>query len=115
MTPLLTEAQRAQLLANGAAFNRDPNFDPKPVVKLFTPDGAATWLLIALDPADPDLADALCDLGFGSPELGSVSMREIEAVRGSLGMAVERDRFFVPDKPISRYADAAVSAGRITA
>ena len=116
MSPLFTAAQRRLLLANGAKFDRDPGFDPPPVVKLFKPDGAAAWLLASLDPADPDVAFGLCDLGLNTLELGSVSMRQIEAIRGpGLGLAVERDRFFVPGKPISAYADDAVSAGRITA
>ena len=116
MSALFTEAQRKLLLANGAKFNRDPGFDPPPVVKLFKPDGAATWLLACLDPDDHDLAYGLCDLGMDSPEFGSVSIREIEAIRRrGLGLPVERDRFFVPSKPISAYADDAVSAGRITA
>lgn len=35
---LLTQKHRALLLANSAAFNRKEEFDPPPVVKLFTPD-----------------------------------------------------------------------------
>ena len=46
--------------------------DFKPVVKLFTPDGACNWLLTELS---PDLiAFGLCDLGFGEPEMGYVSV-----------------------------------------
>ena len=41
-----------------------------PVVKLFTPDVNATWLLTELDPEDPDISFGLCDLGVGCPELG---------------------------------------------
>jgi hypothetical protein len=47
---LITETQYAKLLANGRAQRtaidrEDQAFDFKPVVKLFTPDGNATWLL----------------------------------------------------------------------
>ena len=52
---------------------------PLPVVKLFTPDASATWLLTELDPADPDLAFGLCDLGLGCPELGYVRLSELES------------------------------------
>ena len=114
MSHLFTKAQHARLLANGLTFARDPSFDPEPVVKLFTPDGSATWLLVSLDADQPDVAFALCDLGFGSPELGSLSIAELERVRGRLGLRVERDRFFVPSKPIGAYLDDAISAGRIT-
>lgn len=65
-----------------------------PVVKLFMPDGAATWLLSEIDPDEPDIAFGLCDLGFGCPELGSVRLSELESLRGRLGMPVERDMHF---------------------
>ena len=53
--PLVTTEQRAQLLAVGAC-RADGSIDPMPVVRLFTPDAHATWLLAALDPADGDTA-----------------------------------------------------------
>jgi len=40
---LITAEQRIVLLANGSASLENPDFDPAPVVKLFTPDGGATW------------------------------------------------------------------------
>src|SRR2546427_6394069 len=48
--PLVTTEQRAQLLAVGAARTAGQGIDPLPVVRLFTPDAHATWLLAALDP-----------------------------------------------------------------
>jgi len=74
---LITQEQRAQLLANGALSNTDENHDPWPVVKLFTPDGSATWLLASLDPDCPDVGFGLCDLGVGCPEMGLVYVSEI--------------------------------------
>ncbi|WP_027132574.1 DUF2958 domain-containing protein [Geminicoccus roseus] len=114
---LLTDEQHAQLLANGR--QQDPvrgtagEIDFRPVVKLFTPDGACTWLLTELDPEEPDIAFGLCDLGMGTPELGSVRLSELAAVRGRLGLPVERDLFFEADKGLSAYARAALAAGRI--
>jgi len=113
MRSLITQKQRAQLLANGAEFNRNEDFDPPPVVKLFTPDAGATWLLASLDPDFPDLGLALADLGVGFPEMGSVSLSEIEAARGALGLPVERDLHFVATKPLSTYARDASRARRI--
>lgn len=101
----------AKLLENGA--NRDQ--DHPPVVKLFTPDGGATWLLSEIDPEDPDIAYGLCDLGQGFPELGPVSLTELRAARGPLGLRIERDLWFKGDKPMSHYADAARAKGRIEA
>lgn len=115
---LLTQSIREQLLRNGrlkdqyAGTDSEPDFIP--VVKLFTPDANCTWLLTEVDPADPDIAFGLCDLGMGFPELGSVSISELESVRGKLGLPVERDLHFMPTKTISAYADEARRAGRIT-
>jgi hypothetical protein len=106
---LLTAAIIDQLLANGLA----NDVDHHPVVKFFTPDANATWLISEVDPDDPDRLFGLCDLGLGSPELGYVSLSELKAVRGPLGLAVERDLHFVADKPLSGYAEEARKKGRI--
>lgn len=109
---LITAEQRAALLANGAeSAKRD--IDPQPVVKLFTPDAQATWLLTELDPADPDLAFGLCDLGLGCPELGYVRLSEIQSVRGRMGLPIELDQWFTATGPLSAYAAAARRAERI--
>jgi hypothetical protein len=115
---LLTPAQRAQLLTNGrtnAARNAagQAEHDFIPVVKLFTPDAGATWLLTELDPGDEDMAFGLCDLGLGCPEIGYVSLSELATVRGRLGLPVECDRHFGADKPLSAYATISHNAGRI--
>jgi hypothetical protein len=116
---LLTKDIRERLLKNGllqaAVKGTDAELDFLPVVKLFTPDGACTWLLTELDPDDPDIAFGLCDLGMGYPELGGVSVKELERIRGHLGLPVERDIYFVPEKTISAYADEARACGRIKA
>jgi hypothetical protein len=112
--PLLTQEQRAALLTNGKTGNNHSH-DPYPVVKLFTPDAQATWLLAALDPVNPDLAFGLCDLGLGMPELGCVRLSEIAAIRGPLRLPVERDLYFKATKPISAYANEAYARGHIAA
>lgn len=109
---LLTKTIREQLLANGRAqraLQEDGQdcADLVPVVKLFTPDAGCTWLLTELDPDAPDIAFGLCDLGMGFPELGSVSITELESVRGGLGLPVERDLHFTPDRTLAAYADDA--------
>jgi hypothetical protein len=113
MTNLLTDEQREQLLSNGRQSTENPHFDPPPVVKLFTPDAGATWLLTELDAED--LAFGLCDLGQGFPELGYVSLAELEGLRGRWDLPIERDLHFVADKPLSGYAREARLAGRIVA
>ncbi len=110
---LLTKAQRRKLLQNGRD-HVDADKTP-PVVKLFTPDGQATWLLLELVPEEPEMAFGLCDLGQGFPELGYVDLRELQNLKGPCGLPVERDRAFVPDKPLSEYADVANANQRIIA
>ncbi|WPH18074.1 DUF2958 domain-containing protein [Variovorax paradoxus] len=113
MTKLITDEQRAQLLANGRQSLEQEKFDPAPVVKLFTPDAGATWLLTEIDPHDHDHAFGLCDLGLGSPELGWVSLAELATLRGPLGLPIERDLHFEAQKRLSAYAREARLAGRI--
>ena len=78
----------ARLMENGRkqepVRGTDEEIDFHPVVKLFTPDAGCTWLLTEIDPEDADIAFGLCDLGLGFPELGSVSIAEITALRGRL-------------------------------
>ncbi|KRR26267.1 transposase [Bradyrhizobium lablabi] len=108
---LLTVEDRVRLLVNALADDRDA----APILKLFTPDGTATWLISETDLEDPDRLFGLCDLGLGFPELGYVSLAEISSVRGPLGLPVERDLHFVGDKPLSVYAEEARRQGRIVA
>lgn len=116
---LLTKSIREKHLANGRrqepVRGTNEEIDFRPVVKLFTPDAACTWLLSEIDPEDPNIAFGLCDLGMGTPELGSVRISEIESVRGKLGLPVERDRYFEAEKTLSAYADEARGLGVIRA
>jgi len=112
---LLTPAIYETLLANGraqkAVRGTAREIDFMPVVKLFNPCGIGTWLLTELDPENPDIAFGLCDLGC--PELGSVSIAELESVRGPLGIGIERDTNWIATKKLSDYAEVARRLGRI--
>jgi len=110
---LLTSRLRNRLRAN-AEQSSSRECDHFPVVKLFAPDGAATWLFTELM-ADGDTLYGLCDLGFGSPELGYASLAELAAARGRLGLLVERDLHFHPTKPLSDYAEEARLTGKVVA
>ncbi|MNH46973.1 hypothetical protein D3C79_1099950 [compost metagenome] len=55
----------------------------------------------------------LCDLGMGEPELGYVSVEELESVTGPRGLRVERDLYFATDKPLSAWTSAARTHRRI--
>ena len=113
MTPLITDDHRAQLLDNGAAAARGEKRDPLPVVKLFTLDAHATWLLTELDPDDGDTAFGLCDLGMGAPELGHVRLSVLEDIRGPRNLPVERDLHFTPKRRLSEYVRLARADGSI--
>lgn len=103
---LFTKAQEAALRA--AANGKGKGM----IVKLFTPWTGATWLISEI--SEDGTAFGLCDLGHGSPELGYVSLSEIQALRSRTGLRVERDRFFTATKTLEQYADDARAAGRIT-
>ncbi|WP_454752298.1 DUF2958 domain-containing protein [Cupriavidus necator] len=111
--PLITVEQRAQLLANGQAYAAGHAGDPLPVVRLFTPDAHATWLLAALDPADGDTAYALCDVGIGMPELGHVKLSDLASIVGPRKQPILRDRYFRPTRSLGEYAQLAQSSGSI--
>ncbi len=64
-------------------------------VKLFTPDANWTWYICEYDPRT--------ELCFGKvegfeTEWGDFSLRELNEVRGPLGLPIERDRFFTPQE-----------------
>jgi len=64
-------------------------------VKFFTPDAGWTWYATEFDGTD-----IFFGLVIGvETELGTFSLSELKTIRGTLGLPVERDRFFTP-KPL---------------
>ena len=84
----------------------------KPWLKLFNPVGAETWLISEIE-ADGDTLFGLCDLGMGHPELGYVSLHELESITLPMGLGIERDMSFKPTKTLAEYAVDARTAGHI--
>lgn len=113
---LITDPIRRALLKNGAlgAAGEDTS-GLHPVLKLFTPWAGAMWLVTECDPEEEWRLFGLCDLGLGYPELGYVTLPELEALRGPAGLRVERDRHFAATMSLAAYADAARAAGHIAA
>jgi hypothetical protein len=111
----LTDAQFDLLRANGLMARlheeRGEHFDPHPVVKLYVPGMRATWLLSSIDPRTPAIAFGLADLGF--PEMGYISLDELEGLRVGGELSVRQERGFHPVKPLSEYARDARRAGHI--
>jgi hypothetical protein len=112
LTPELRFALRANDISRRACDVEDNRFDPVPVVKLFNPVGAATWLATELA-EDGDTLFGLADLGFGCPELGYFSLSEIAAVRLPYGLWIERDLSFESAFPLSVWTETARRAGSI--
>jgi hypothetical protein len=103
-----------QRLAANVVRADGPHYDPAPVVKLFSPVGAATWLATEIA-SDDDTLFGLADLGFGCPELGYFSLSEIAALRLPFGLRIERDLDFASNAPLSCWADSARALGSIIA
>lgn len=106
---LITKDLEARLARNG----RRPDDDHVPVLKLFYPAGAATWLITHVDGRDPDILWGLCDLGQGCPEHGPVRLSELQAFTGRFGLGIERDAWWKGEHPLSVYQAVAREAGRI--
>ena len=104
---LLTPAIRAQLEANRGVENAAP------VLKLFNPAGAATWLATEIG-EDGDTLFGLADLGFACPELGYFSLGEIERIRLPYGLRIERDIHFESARPIMQWWEMARACGSIS-
>lgn len=131
---LLTRDQHLTLRVNAVsslvAQACGEDFDPVPVVKFFSPFGAATWLATELYD-DDDTLFGLADLGFGCPELGVFSLSKMasERLSGGLGAAargsndaqyrwkgyggIERDLSFESIYPLSIWTEWARRAGSI--
>ena len=116
---LVTEEIRKKLLDNWGK----PSTGSKPVLKVFSPGGPATWLIHSMDPGENDRLYGLCDLGYGSPELGYVNLSELQETQVHLRAApgvnpetsgLERDLYFEPQHTMEVYTQAARRAGKIT-
>lgn len=113
MDRLITEDERRQLQDHGAARVAGQAIDPQPVVRLFTPDAHATWLLASLSPADGDTAYGLIDLGIGMPELGEIKLSDLASIVGPRQQPVMRDRYFQAARSLSEYTRLAQENGSI--
>ena len=111
--PFLTDEQRRQMLANGEARARGEEGDPYPVLKLYTPDAGASWVLTALD-ADGDTAYGLIDIGTGFTELGLVSLKMLAGIKGPRGLSVAVEPGYKARKTLAAYVADAQRDGMVT-
>jgi hypothetical protein len=92
---LITESIRVKLVKAGYA-------NIKPICKLFTPWGSATWLITSID--QDDILYGWADLGMGCVEHGGIAtIEELEAIRGPFQMKIERDLYWTPSEKEVEY------------
>ena len=103
--PLFSPADYDTLLANGSR----PGTDHRPVVRLYVPDTADSWLLARINPLHRHLAFGLADTGPHPPELRPIDLRALKASHPS----VTCDRYFRATRSLSEYARNARRHGRI--
>ncbi|WP_442505094.1 DUF2958 domain-containing protein [Novipirellula sp. SH528] len=97
---LLTKGILAKLPTLGASSEiRDPIVQ----VKWFTPDANWTWWVIEYDPESRICYGLVNGL---EQEFGTFYLDEVEEIRGSLGLPVERDLHFDP-QPVSQVMNRA--------
>ena len=75
-------------------YETERSLNPICQVKIFTPDAQWTWYIIEISKEDKSTCYGYV-VGFES-ELGYFSLKELETIKGSLGLRVERDISFSP-------------------
>ena len=95
---LLTDVMKRKLreaqIKRDLAVESGAEYESKPMFKIFDPQGAGTWFLCSLE-EDNDTLWAVCDLGMGCVEYGTVLLSDLESRRGGpLNLPLERDIHF---------------------
>lgn len=75
-------------------YETERSLNPTCHIKLFTPDSIFTWYIIEISKEDKHTCYGLVK-GFES-ELGYFSLKELESIKGNLGLGVEMDMSFTP-------------------
>ncbi len=75
-------------------YQTERSINPTCHIKFFTPDSIFTWYIIEISKDDKHTCYGLVK-GFES-ELGYFSLKELETIKGGLGLRVERDISFSP-------------------
>jgi len=75
-------------------YDTEDQKDPLCHIKLFTPDANFTWYIIEYSKSDFNTCYGYV-VGLDN-ELGYFTLKELESVRGSLGLSIEIDSTFKP-------------------
>ena len=89
---LLTDAIKKALPALYSTEDT-PLEDKQVVVRFFNPMGSESWEIYeGKENLEGDwLFFGMCDLGMGLPELGYVTLEELESIQLPMGLGIERD------------------------
>lgn len=74
-------------------YKTERSLNPLCMFKLFTPDAQWTWYIIEIDTNQNICYGYVKGL---ESELGYFSLKEIETIKGPLGLGIERDELFLP-------------------
>ena len=76
--------------------------DPIVIAKFFNPTGAGTWWATEYNPEDKIFFGYVSIFGDHNDEWGSFSLEELESVKGTFGLGIERD-LYCGEKRISEF------------
>lgn len=80
---LLSKDQLAKLIENGKKIENGSDETVPPIVLLRLPNNPpSAWFLASVDPLNHDKAFGLIEIAGDRPELGYVSIKELEDLRG---------------------------------
>jgi|APSaa5957512622_1039677.scaffolds.fasta_scaffold221930_1 hypothetical protein len=83
-----------KLMADYPPSSQDECDDPWVAAKFYNPAGPGIWLLMDYNPDTKMAYGFIIGLGYNGP--GFISMRELETIRFSDGIKIERDINFEP-------------------
>ena len=113
---ILTDEQMKKLIENGKKIKDE--FEGKiPVVAFlrFYNNPPSAWMLASVDPDNQDKAYGLMEIADGKPELGYVSLKELEEINNDTGKIDHEPMFLHADKlDIHEYARIARDIGQIS-
>lgn len=90
---LLTKEIKKAFRKQGDTSNMDPK-DIKIICKFFNPSGVGTWYCYEFNEKD-GIFWCFADLGIsGCAECGTVALSELESIKGTFGLGIERDLYF---------------------
>lgn len=75
-------------------YETERSLNPICHIKLFTPDAQWTWFIIEICKESNNICYGYVK-GFDN-ELGYFSLKELESIKGPLGLSIERDLSFQP-------------------